>query len=162
MVLIGLPKFRNEKIITNQNTQDIVKLILLTEKKNRNTAKKISKLFKGDNNFETCKKIFDYLKRNFKYEKESEEQQTTKSLERFIFDKKGDCKHFAIFVISILNALNIPCFFRLISQNYYSKLPKHIYAVALINGNEIIIDAVTDNFNCEPAYKYKFDVEPLK
>ena len=39
-----------------------------------------------------------------------------------------------------------------------SKVPNHIYTIAIINGREVIIDPVLKNFNNEASYNYKYDI----
>lgn len=106
----------------------------------------------------TCYNVWEFLKKNVRYEKEGKELQTIKTLSRLLTqDKKGDCKHFSTATASLLTALKIPFVYRLVSFNYYAPTPTHIYIVAKINGEEIPIDCVLNKFNSEPAYKYKTD-----
>ena len=48
---------------------------------------------------------------------------------------------------------------RLISQNFYSVEPTHIYCVANVNGNDVILDACINEFDKEANYKYKYDIK---
>jgi hypothetical protein len=48
---------------------------------------------------------------------------------------------------------------RLISQNFYNSEPNHVYCVAVINGEEIIVDPCMKIFNNEATYKYKYNLK---
>jgi hypothetical protein len=154
------PNFRNRLISKDQTTGDIVKLILECEKKSRIYIPKIENFFKGGNDLEKCKRVWYFLRKNILYIKESPDRQTGKLINRFLYDKFGDCKHFSIFSACILNYFGVPVKFRLVSFDS-KKSPTHIYCVAEINGKEVIVDGCIDNFGQESNYSSKIDVSLL-
>jgi hypothetical protein len=153
----------NNKILVSryQTSGEIAGAILKAIKESKETANKLAPYFKGNTKKESCKLIFSFLKKVVPYVKESSDNQTAKTINRILKDANqygGDCKHYATFSASICKALNIPCKLRLISQKFNDTTPNHIYTVAVINGNDIIIDPVLNTFDNEARYNYKYDI----
>lgn len=159
---VPLPEYRNKLIAHNQTTVDIAKLMLKCEAESRKYVGKVSKFFNAESDKEKCKRVWFYLRNHIKYVKEPADRQTAKTINRIIYDGFGDCKHYSIFAVCILKSLGVPVRFRLVSFDNYKKTPTHAYAVAKINGREVIIDACIENFDQESNYNYKFDVSPIK
>lgn len=153
----------DKKILVSryQSSGDIASAIVKAIKESENSANVLKPYFSANTKIESCKKIFDFLKQVVPYIKESGNGQTAKTLNRILKDAKqygGDCKHYATFSSAICKALNIPCKLRLISQRFNDKTPNHIYTVAMVNGNEVIIDPVLKKFDTEARYNYKYDI----
>jgi hypothetical protein len=108
--------------------------------------------FKGRTEQETCKKIFNYLKNNFTYVADGEEQ-IIKLPSALLAKKVGDCKSYSLFTSGILENLEIPYHFVYASYTT-NPIPGHVYVTT---DNGCIIDAVYGIFNKEkkPNYKYK-------
>ena len=108
--------------------------------------------FKGRTEQETCKKIFDYLKNNFTYVADGEEQ-IIKLPSALLNKKVGDCKSYSLFTSGILENLGIPYHFVYASYTT-NPIPGHFYVTT---DKGCIIDAVYGIFNKEkkPNYKYK-------
>ena len=153
------PQFKKEIIKGTQNAKNIANQIKRAILESSIAADSIAHKFKGRTKFITCFNIYDYLRRNIEYKREGEDLQTAKTIQRILYDKKGDCKHYTIFSCAILRSLGIPCEMRLISQNFYSTEPTHIYCVAYIQGQEIIVDSCMKSFNNEAQYKYKYNLK---
>jgi hypothetical protein len=111
-----------------------------------------SQQFKGRTEQETCKKIFDYLKNNFTYVADGEEQ-IIKLPSALLAKKVGDCKSYSLFTSGILENLGIPYHFVYASYTT-NPIPGHVYVTT---DKGCIIDAVYGIFNQEkkPNYKYK-------
>jgi hypothetical protein len=111
-----------------------------------------SQQFKGRTEQETCKKIFDYLKNNFTYVADGEEQ-IIKLPSALLAKKVGDCKSYSLFTSAILENLGIPYHFVYASYTT-NPIPGHVYVTT---DKGCIIDAVYGIFNQEkkPNYKYK-------
>jgi hypothetical protein len=157
------PKYNTEVIKGTQNAKNIAIQVKRAILESEPAAKEIALKFKGSSPIYSCFNVYDFTRKNIKYNKESANLQTAKTLQRILSDRKngslyGDCKHYTIFAASILRALGIKTQLRLISQNFYNAEPTHIYAVAKINGKEIIVDACMKNFNNEAQYKYKYNL----
>jgi hypothetical protein len=153
----------NNKILVSryQTSGEIAAAILKAIRESKESGEKLAPYFAGNTKKESCNKIYMFLKQVVPYIKESSDQQTAKTINRILKDAEkygGDCKHYATFSACICKALNIPCKLRLISQRFNDTTPNHIYTVAMVNGNEVIIDPVLNTFDTEARYNYKYDI----
>lgn len=155
------PKFNKKTLAKNQTAVDIVKGIGMAVTESRPAAETIKNKFYSKDPVKSCEKVFNYLKdpANLEYVRESERLQTAKPIQRIMYDGLGDCKHYTTFSQSILSALGIPCFVRLVSQKKGDKEPTHIYTVALLNGQEYVIDPCMSRFDKECYHYYKADLK---
>jgi len=156
-VLQKLAPFTNFKkvLIDDQNTSDIVQGILDNHENYQNEYDKISEMFIGDNEVETARNVFDFLKQNVPYYVEPIEKQTLRSPSAILSMKQGaDCKSYASFINGIMNSLNrkgifrVPLAYRFASYRYDTKEPQHVFAV-LYPGtkNEVWVDPVLAKFD---------------
>jgi hypothetical protein len=72
----------------------------------------------------------------------------------------GDCKSKTVFTVHVLRCLGIPYTVRF--TGYAGKSLTHVYCIAHLNGNDIIIDTVFDFYNREKKYKHKKDYNMTK
>ena len=140
------PKYTTTFIKQDQTAKDIAAAIVKSIKDSQADALKIAPYLKGQTKEKTLKNIFTFCKNNIRYNKESGDLQTARSLGRILSMKNGDCKHYTTTIASLCNALNLPVKLRLISQNYFSKDPTHIYCISTINNKDYIIDPVLKEF----------------
>jgi hypothetical protein len=156
-VLQKLAPFTNFKkvLIDDQNTSDIVQGILDNHENYQDEYDKISEMFIGDNEVETARNVFDFLKQNVPYYVEPIEKQTLRSPSAILSMKQGaDCKSYASFINGIMNSLNrkgifrVPLAYRFASYRYDTKEPQHVFAV-LYPGtkNEVWVDPVLAKFD---------------
>jgi len=156
-VLQKLAPFTNFKkvLIDDQNTSDIIQGILDNHDNYQNEYDKISEMFIGDNEVETARNIFNFLKQNVPYYIEPIEKQTLRSPSAILCMKQGaDCKSFATFINGTMQSLNrkgifrVPLAYRFASYRYDTKEPQHVFAV-LYPGtkNEIWVDPVLAKFD---------------
>ena len=156
-VLQKLAPFTNFKkvLIDDQNTSDIVQGILDNHENYQNEYDKISEMFIGDNEVETARNVFDFLKQNVPYYVEPIEKQTLRSPSAILSMKQGaDCKSYASFINGIISSLNrkgifrVPLAYRFASYRYDTKEPQHVFAV-LYPGtkNEVWVDPVLAKFD---------------
>jgi hypothetical protein len=141
-----------DKVYKSQaDNKDIRDLLMSLVPKARKQMKDQAAKFRGRNERDTCKKIFDYLKNNFTYVADGGEQiiKLPSALLRY---KTGDCKSYSLFTSAILENLKIPYKFVYASYNT-NPVPGHVYVVT---ESGCIIDAVYGKFNEEktPTYKY--------
>ena len=108
-------------------------------------------LYKGKNELESCKKIFDYLKNNINYKADGLEQQV-RLPSGLMRTAQGDCKSYSVFTSAVLSNLGIP--HKLVYASYDPKdpTPSHIYVVT---DSGCIIDAVYGKFNAEKKATFK-------
>jgi hypothetical protein len=156
-VLQKLAPFTNFKkvLIDYQNTSDIIQGILDNHDNYQNEYDKISEMFIGDNEVETARNVFNFLKQNVPYYIEPIEKQTLRSPSAIICMKAGaDCKSYASFINGVMNSLNkkgifkVPLAYRFASYRYDTKEPQHVFAV-LYPGtkNEVWVDPVLAKFD---------------
>lgn len=163
--LLGvLAPFKNEAklIVDEQTTADIIKMIQQAHTLHARDYDKIAASFWAGNVEATCKKIFNFLKRNVKYDIEPEDRQSVKSPAAILvtggkFNGKNDCKHYSLFIAGILDALNragkkIPWAYRFANYRLFQDSPHHVFVVANPGKNEIWIDPVLQSFNQRKPY----------
>lgn len=147
-------------IAHNQDTGDIIEAILKADETNPKMSYDNAVLFISDDDYKTGLNIFNYIKDNIYYEAEPDSQQTTKTIERILTDKKGDCKHYSLFAGSILKTLGIPYAYRFVS--FDGKDLAHVYIIINPDTNPIYLDGVIDEYNTQETYKYYEDYYPKK
>ncbi len=137
------------------DNKDIRDLLVKLVPKAKAQMVEFSKQFRGRNQKETCKKIFDYIKSNFTYVADGGEQ-IIKLPSALLKKRVGDCKSYSLFTASILENLKIPYKFVYTSYNN-NPIPAHVY---VITEDGCIIDAVYGIFNAEkkPTYRYTQDM----
>jgi hypothetical protein len=114
-------------------------------------AASIADRYKGKNEAETCKKIFDYLKNNINYKADGANQavRLPSGLMRTL---QGDCKSYSVFTSAILSNLGIPHKLVYASYDASDPTPTHIY---VMTNKGCIIDAVYGKFNAEKKATFK-------
>ena len=152
--LLPAPNYQAKLINGWQNTNDIVKAIQIQHIENLKAANKIKHLFCDKDERTTARNIFDFLKNEIQYKVEPAEKQTTKSLQRFINDGFGDCKHFSLFAGAILQQCGFKPLYRFAGyrdrqnvQHVYTYLPK----------SNTVLDAVLPSFDTEKTPTIKKD-----
>ena len=156
-VLQKLAPFTNFKkvLIDDQNTSDIIQGILDNHDNYQDEYDKISEMFIGDNEVETAKNVFNFLKNYVPYYIEPIEKQTLRSPSAIVCMKQGaDCKSYASFINGVMSSLNrkgifrVPMAYRFASYRYDTKEPQHVFAV-LYPGtkNEVWVDPVLAKFD---------------
>ena len=133
------------------DNKDIRDLLFSLVPEARAQMVKMSRQFRGRNEEETCRKIFDYIKANFQYSADGKEQ-VIKLPSALLKYKVGDCKSYALFTAAILENLKIPYKFVFTSYNS-NPIPGHVYVTT---DGGCIIDVVYGKFNREktPTFKY--------
>lgn len=154
------PKFKSYPITRFQTTGQIGSAIVLTVKNSIPAARILARHIKGSRKA-AAKMIFHLTKQTIPYKKEPSGNQTAKTLPRILNDAKisgGDCKHYTTMSASLCKALGIPVKMRLIGQNPFSRDFNHVYTVAIIDGQEFVIDPCMKAPGHEARYFNKKDV----
>ena len=115
-------------------------------------VKNISSKFKGATDTETCRKIFDFLCKKVKYDKDGFTQKI-KYPSALLREGRGDCKSYSLFTAAILKNLNIPFRWTYASYTPGIKTPGHVY---ITTDSGCIIDCVWGKFNQEKKPYNKF------
>jgi hypothetical protein len=164
-----LQPFENKKtiIVDEQTTNDIIQGILKTHNFYKNEYDKIYKYFVGDSIEETCKNVYDFLKKYVPYYQEPEKKQTLRS-PAAIVSKAADCKSYALFSCGILDAYrrnenkNFEVIYRF--AGYNNKGIEHVFCV-IKNKNKIwFVDNVLptfDNRNKLPTNYKDYKIENM-
>jgi hypothetical protein len=149
------PVYKTKLINSWQNTDNIINAIANQHTKNLSEAKKIAKYFKGVDEVETAKNIFNFLKTEIVYEVEPASKQTTKTISRFLSDGQGDCKHFSLFTNTLLECCGYRPLYRF--AGYTDKKIQHVYSY--LPKTNTITDAVLPSFDTEKTPKIKKDID---
>jgi len=160
MLLGRINPYNNKRkiLVENQSTNDIIQSILDNHKKYINEYKNISSFFKGSNNYETGKNIYNYLKKNISYKIDSADRQLIKSPAAILATKEADCKMYSNFAAGILDNLKIPFVYRFAGYSAFDNQPAHVFVV--INPNtkkEIWLDPVLRQYDYKKPYNFKID-----
>jgi hypothetical protein len=156
-----IPKFSGVKtdLLTDADNSDLRKAIRDAVPAAVEQTKDLAQYFKATNERETCKRIFDYLKKNVKYK--ADDWQQVVQMPSAIMRKGAiaDCKSMSLFTAAILQNLGIPWHFVLASYTD-SAIPGHIYCVT---DSGCIIDVVWGKFDSEKKanHRYKMKVSYL-
>lgn len=148
------PQYRAKLVSGWQNTEDIVKAIQQQHIENLQNANKIKHLFCDRDERTTARNIFNFLKQEIEYRVEPAERQTTKSLQRFVADGYGDCKHFAIFANTILQSCGFKPIYRFSGYRDRRNV-QHVYTY--LPSTNTVLDAVLPAFDTEKPYTIKKD-----
>jgi hypothetical protein len=166
-----LQPFRNQQVmvVRNQGVGDIIQGILSTHNQWSKEYDKIASSFIGHSERDTLQNIWEFLKKNVRYNAESEGKQMLKSPSAILATGRttgSDCKNYSLFTAGILAALarkgyKIPFSFRFASYRLNDKIPQHVFVVAYPKtNNEVWIDAVLPTFDNRKQYFYSIDRKP--
>jgi hypothetical protein len=151
----------------SQSTTDIIKQIENAHDLYKNEYDKISDQFWKGNVVDSCKFIFDFLKKNVRYRIEPDSRQSVKSPAAIIATGRSvngynDCKHYSLFFAGLLDSWrrkgkNIDWAFRFANYKLFNKSPHHVFVVVNPKKNEIWCDAVLEAFNQKKSYRNAID-----
>jgi hypothetical protein len=147
-----LPKYEGKKVLIahRQSIDDIVNEVLDAHSCFSGDYDRLVLFFDRFSDYEVCELLFDFLKDNICYSEESELSQTTKSPAAILVTGTCDCKGYALFIAGVLDALNRSgrsidwCF---AFAGYNSNSIRHVFVRAVVDGSEIWIDPVLNEFN---------------
>lgn len=161
-----------EKILDKQNVFDIVLETKNCHKLWADQYDMICKKFWKGKVVDTCKALFDFCKEYIPYDRESEKVQTGKSPAQILKDANNkdvahDCKHYALFCVGVVGALErkgypIHAYYRFASDLAKEKYPKHVFCVVPTGTGDIWVDPVLDGLNQYHPYYYFLDKQPPK
>ena len=149
---------KNEMLVQDQSTGDIIDAIVTAHNKHAREYSRISSFFNAGTRKEVGRKIYNFLKNNVRYVIEPGSRQTVKSPAAILATGYGDCKHYSLFSGGILQSLGIPFAYRFASYREFDKQPQHVFVV--INpgtSNEIWLDPVVGQYDYKKPYKYATD-----
>jgi hypothetical protein len=156
-------ELKRKMIASDADVEQTVDLMLDVINKHYKEVERAKHLVKGANNYQTAKKIFDFIYNHIKYNLEPGEilhtpaavywhgqvmaRQNPNHTDKYPID----CDDMAIMACSFLKALHLPWSLRIAS--YDGIKFGHVYCVVPQRDKEVIIDPVYIGFNKEKPYK---------
>jgi len=149
------------------DVEDTMKLIRKALPQTLWQTKKIAKVLKGRTQEETCSNIWHFVYQHIQYKRDEEGVEQVRSPRRAWSDRKTgvDCDCYTVFILSILQSLNIDCLARITKYpKRYPEVPRwqHVYPIVPKPGHledyiderdyYIVIDCVKDRFDDEQPY----------
>ncbi len=137
---------------------DTIGLMKKVIKTTLSDTSEIAKHLKAGSIRKTCHQIWSWCYHHFQYKKDEDGTEQVRRPSRSWQDrKKGiDCDCFSVLIGSILTNLNIPFVLRM--TKYEAQEYEHIYPVALMGNQELIMDCVVNHFNYQVPYTQKKDI----
>lgn len=157
---VGIAPAQNKKVLKVRNgiTKDIVSEVLSGVVGVKDQTRQFSKQFTA--NRDGMQKLWRWVRTNIHYKEDPAGIQWVKEPARLYADRQGDCKSFTIFIVSVLQNLGVEHLIRFTNtERPNSRIVNHVYPVAIIDNEEIIVDAVYHLFDEEHSYYYKKDFE---
>ena len=145
-------------ILRHAGVNDTVDYIPKVISKTLGQTKQIAKRLKGNNDYDTCRNIWQFVYGHIAYRKDKDGYEQIRSPARTWHDRKDgvDCDCYSTFISSILTNLGIKHKLRITKYNH--DYFQHIYPVAILKDKrQITIDCVTDQFDYEVPYSEKKD-----
>ena len=155
---IGAPSYKGIKRYQDGDNAALRKVILNVTPKAAEQMCQFAEQFRGKDDLETCRNIWNFLKNKIKYVAD-QEYQIVRLPSALLKTKEGDCKSYSVFTSAILQCLGIPHHYMMTSYNKANPTPSHIY---VMTDSGIIIDAVWHSFNSEKPYAYVYKIKPYK
>lgn len=156
----GIPKplGKDTVLFKDGDTRDIIKAVLIGDSKRSyqdQFCKWVNKEF--DSSEKGLKKLWNFTKYGYTYKRDPKGKQLIKTPPALNKIGKADCKSKTLFINACLRCLGIDYLIRFTSYDKYDKTVKHVYTVALIEGEELPIDSVWIGFGTEKQYTFKKD-----
>lgn len=150
------PTYEDKVVVEDVTPEQTARAIRAWAKECKWQTAALAKSLKGSTVRETIQNVFGFVYKYVKYEADSVTVEQVRSPLRCLYDQKGDCDCYTLLIASIFENLGIPYVVRIAEYNgkgYY----QHVYAVALINGNELACDPVLNRCFEEKPYTRKKD-----
>jgi hypothetical protein len=168
------PSDHDTVIRKSANVDDTLKLIRKVLPETQWQTDKIAKVLKGRTLNETCSNIWHFVYNHIQYKRDEDGVEQVRSPRRAWGDRKSgvDCDCYALFILSILSSLKIPCLARV--TKYPKRFPEvprwqHVYPIVPKPRHEndyledrdyyIVIDCVKDNYDDEQPYLEAIDYD---
>lgn len=142
----------------NGNTSDIISTILKYENGICDYTKGFAKEQGIKRNKAGLHKLWHFVRFKINYKLDPEGWQIIQSPSVLYWGGKGDCKSKSLFIISVLQNLKINYTIRFTSYVAHNKTVKHVYVIAHLGNENIILDSVWHSFNSEKQFKHKKDI----
>jgi hypothetical protein len=154
---IAKPLFTREVRFSDGDTMDIVAVIKEANKVCEHDTQLFAPSLKGESELKTLSNIWNFVKKNIRYQLDPIGIQWVKTPARTWADGFSDCKSRSLFQASLIKNLKLNGYYRFASYDQ-PKLYTHVYAVVFINGKMIVSDPDMQALGLEKQYKYKLDI----
>ena len=155
----GIAKPKGQKVLKFRAgvTRDIVSEVLAAVPDSRSQTAGFAKRFTPDRN--GMYDLFAWVRDNIKYQEDPLGVQFIREPARLWHDRKGDCKSFTLFIVSVLENMGLDYIIRFSNtQKKGSRTVNHVYPIAILpDGTAYILDAVYRKFNAQANFFYKKD-----
>ena len=151
-----IPNSNYKKVLYHQSgdTQDIINVILQADKKNDARFLEFAKQFEPTK--AGLKKLWKFTRHQIKYKIDSFGTQDIKFPAALWKAKQGDCKSKTLFINQVLKCLGLDYITRFVKFGK-DKDYTHIYSIAILNGQRIVLDSVYEFFNKEAPFSKELD-----
>ena len=153
------PKSKLEVTVIKRNAklEDTIDFLPQAINKTLYQTKNIAKQFEGNDTYENCRAIWQFVYDHIKYRKDEDGKEQIQSPQYTWSVKAGDCDDYTVMIASILRNLNFKVCLRIAmykTENGY----QHIYPLVILADNStIIMDCVAEKFDYEVPYIKKID-----
>jgi hypothetical protein len=154
----GVANARNTQVLLKKDgtTADIITAVLDTVGEVKSQTKGFSENFVPTR--AGLQRLWSWVKNNIHYNEDPLGVQWIREPARLYQDREGDCKSFTVFIVSVLENIGVPYFIRFSNtEQAGKKIVNHVYPVAILNGQEVIMDAVYTAFDREANFFYAKD-----
>jgi hypothetical protein len=158
--LFQTPKGEFIDIMKFPELSDTVSLIKEVILKTKGDTKALAQTLKRSTPIETLRAVWNFTFDHIQYEPDEQRVEQVRRPARTWRDRKNgvDCDCLTVFIGSILTNLEIPFLIRVTKYKVQNNF-EHVYPVALIGNQPIIMDCVVHQFNYEEPYITKKDEE---
>lgn len=159
-LLNQLPPYKDQWVLINpdQNVDDIINEVLEAHEQFAPLYDHIAIYFDGNSTEDIANKLYQFCKRNLKYNEEPETFQSTSVPQGLLFRGECDCKGYANFIGGILDGLNrlgnpITWNYVFASYDLLNKSPHHVFIEARDNDKSYWIDPTPGADKLKPVWK---------
>jgi transglutaminase-like putative cysteine protease len=154
----------NERLrYSDGETKDIIKVIMdMDARSDKYVDADAVECLRGSDDYETMRNVWKFVKSNIRYSADKRGREVVKSPAALFAIGRGDCKSFSIAEVAILRALGFKSLKYRFTAYKNSSDVTHVYVIAKLRGQDVILDAVHDYFDDEVTYSYKKDIPAAK
>ena len=146
-------------------TTDIIRAIQYADKRSAELVRPgAAARLRGATDYDTLRNIYGFVKSRVKYTADRPGMEVVRSPAYLLQTGQGDCKSLSVAIAALCRAEGIPYSYRFIQQSGAPRL-HHVYVVATPRDGSaprpvVILDAVFQKFDSEPAYRQAIDLRP--
>lgn len=144
------------------DVEDIISVIMKADQLGAEFTKAFAEDLRKTDDYQTLKEVWLFVKRNIKYLRDQPGEEVVKSPGKTWKDRRfgSDCKSFSVMIGSLIKNLGYSYFYRVTFYDENNPEQGHIYPVAILDGQEVILDAVHSRFDEEVPYWKAYDYYP--